>query len=280
MNKSARDSNKSPQRILITGGASGLGKALAVRWAEEGAKVCIADLNDERGAETINLIKPKAADAVFCHCDITQQEHVESLRDFLVQEWGGVDIVVNNAGVASAGALQDEDMAQWQWVFDINLFGAVRFTQVFAPLFKQQGKGYFLNVASQAGLTPMPVMGSYCAVKAALVSFSESMHLELLEDNIGVSVLCPAFFKTNLDESTRSNNPVMKEVVSKLLDRATMTAEQIADAAYKGVAEGRFMIQTHKEGKQATRMRKWLPESLYLKMMVKETSKFRRKGKG
>ncbi len=271
--------NNSPQRILITGGASGLGRELAIRWAKEGAKVCVADLNDQRGAETIELIKPTAADAVFCHCDITKQEHAESLRDFLLQEWGGVDIVVNNAGVASGGALPDEDMEQWQWAFDINLFGAVRFTKVFTPIFLKQGHGHFLNVASQAGLTAMPVMGSYCASKAALVSFSESMRLELDEDNIGISVLCPAFFKTNLHESVRSNNPAMKGVVNKLLERSTITAAQVADAAVKGVQANKFMIQTHKEGRQATRMRRWLPESMYLKMMIKHTRKFRSKGK-
>lgn len=267
------------ERVLITGGASGLGRALAEHWAQTGAKVCIADLNAERADEVLAAIKPHAADVIFCQCDITNQDHVEAVRDTLLKEWGGVDVVVNNAGVATGGAVADEPMEQWQWVFDINLFGLVRFTKVFTPIFKQQGRGYFLNVASQAGLTAMPMMGSYCAVKAAVVSFSESMRLELVDDNIGVSVLCPAFFRTNLHESVRSDNPVMHSVVNKLLERGSMTAQQVAEIAYEGVQNGKFMIQTHKEGKQATRLRRWLPESWYLRMMEKETVKFRKKGK-
>lgn len=267
------------ERVLITGGASGLGRALAEHWAAKGAKVCIADLNAERAEDTLNEIKPYAADAIFCQCDITNQDHVESVRDTLLKEWGGVDVVVNNAGVATGGGIDDESMDQWQWVFDINLFGMVRFTKVFTPLFKQQGRGYFLNVASQAGLTAMPLMGSYCAVKAAVVSFSETLRLELVDENIGVSVLCPAFFRTNLNESMRSGNPVMHSVVDKLLERGSMTAAQVAQIAYEGVQSGKFVIQTHKEGKQATRLRRWLPESWYLRMMEKETVKFRKKGK-
>ncbi|MCY7295584.1 SDR family oxidoreductase [Alteromonas sp. a30] len=268
----------SPTRVLITGGGSGLGKALAYRWADAGAKVCIADINTERGEATMTELKNSAADVLFCQCDITQQSHVEALRDTLMQEWGGVDVVVNNAGVATGGSIADEPMPQWQWVFEINLFGMVRMTQVFAPIFQQQGRGYFLNVASQAGLTPMPLMGSYCAVKSAVVSFSESMRLELVDDNIGVSVLCPAFFRTNLHESMRSDNPVMHGVVNKLLERGTLTAEQVAEMAFQGVQKGEFMIQTHKEGRRATRLRRWLPQSWYLRMMEKQTSKFREKG--
>lgn len=267
-------------RILITGGASGLGKALAERWAREAARVYIVDVNQERGTDTAAALAKTGAEVIFSKCDITQPAEVDAVRDRLLAEWQGVDIVVNNAGVASAGALHDESMQQWQWVFDINLFGAVRFTKAFTPLFRQQGRGYFLNVASQAGLTAMPAMGSYCAVKAALVSFSETMRLELAEDNIGVSVLCPAFFKTNLHESVRSGNPDMPDVVNKLLLRSTTTAEQVADAAYHAVQKGHFTIQTHAEGRRASRLRRWLPEWLYLKMMLAYTGKFRRKDRG
>lgn len=257
-----------------------MGRALAERWAQEGALICIVDVNDARGEETVNELKKSASEVLYYHCDITNQQEIEQVRDNLINEWDGVDIVVNNAGVATGGALQDESLEQWQWVFDINLFGAVRFTQVFTPVFQKQGHGYFLNVASQAGVTPMPLMGSYCAVKAALVSFSESMRLELIDDNIGVSVLCPAFFKTNLSESMRSGNPAMKAVVNKLLERSSITAKDVADKAFKAVQAGKFMIQTHSEGKQVFRLKRLLPQKWYLRMMARQTKKFRSKGKG
>lgn len=266
------------QRIFITGGASGLGKALALRWAKDGARVCIADLNDERGAETLKEIQQAGGEGFYCHCDVTDLEQIKQAKDFVLEHLGGVDVVVNNAGVASAGALEIEDMEQWRWVLDINVLGVVRVSQVFMDLFRQQGQGYFLNVASQAGLNSAPMMGSYCAGKAAVVSFSETMYLELAPENVGVSVLCPAFFKTNLDESLRSKQPGMDAAVKKLLNRSSVTAEDVANAAVQGVRSRKFLILTHKEGIQAYMLKCYLPMQKYLKMMLKRTAKFGRKG--
>lgn len=268
----------SKQRVLITGGASGLGRELALRWANAGAKVCIVDINDERGAEVLQELQALGAEPIYCRCDITNDEQIAQVKQTLLEEWQGVDLVINNAGVATAGSLVDEPIAQWQWCFDINVLGAVRFSQAFVEIFKQQGSGYFLNVASQAGLTPMPVMGSYCALKAAVVSFSETLRLELVDDNIGVSVLCPGFFKTHLDESMRSNNPAMKNVVTKMLSRSNISAAQVANIAFEGIQNNKFLIQTHKDGVWAHRLRRWLPEKWYLNMMTKKTKKFREQG--
>lgn len=262
-------------RVLITGAASGLGKALAFRWARAGADICVADINKERGDEVVTELKKLGVKAFYQHCDITSDSDVQAAKDAVLKEFKGIDLVVNNAGVASVGTVSEESVEQWEWVLNINVLGAVRIMHAFLPLLKES-HGYVLNVASQAGLTSLPSMGSYAASKAAMVSFSETLRLELVDDQIGCSVLCPAFFKTNLDESVRSDNPAMRGVVSKLLEKATVTADEVADAAFQGVQKRQHVIQSHPEGRKASLFKRLFPER-YLKMMDKQTLKFRKK---
>ena len=262
------------KRVLVTGGASGLGKALAIRWAKQGSDICIADIHQQRAEETVAELKAMNVDAYFIHCDITKEEDIEQVKQSLIDKWQGVDLVVNNAGIATADSLEDEDMEQWQLIINVNLFGAVKVTRAFAPLMKKQGKGYFLNVASQAGITPAPMMASYNVSKAAMVSFSETMRLELHDDNIGVSALCPGFFKTNLKESLRTKSENLKIVLDKVMERATVTADDVANYTFKAVEANEFMIVTHKEGRTMYRLKRWLPK-FYLKKMIQHTVRFR-----
>lgn len=143
-------------------------------------------------------------------------------------------------------------------------------TQAFLPIFNAQGHGHFVNIASQAGLTPIPLMSSYNAVKSAVVSFSETMKLELSQQQIAVSVVCPSFFKTNLDESLRTSEPVVAALLNKWFDRASVSAEQVAAIIVRKVAAQAFLILTHKEGIKAYRLKKWLPMKTYLSFMQKQ----------
>ena len=269
-------------RILITGGATGLGQAIALKWAEkwagidEGLDICIADINQERGDEAVNMLTAQGANAFYIHCDITSENEVQTLAHTMKTRWGGVDFVFNNAGVASGGSLLDESIEQWQWVFDINVLGMVRVSRALLPLMREQGGGYFINIASQAGLTPIPYMGSYNAVKAAVVSFSETMKLELAPDNIDVSVVCPSFFKTNLDESMRSTNPAPHKMLNKFFAKADMTKEEVAESIYQQVNKKQFLILTHKLGKRAFLLKKLLPTQRYIKNMLNQTKMMKR----
>jgi NAD(P)-dependent dehydrogenase (short-subunit alcohol dehydrogenase family) len=269
-------------RILITGGATGLGQAIALKWAEKWVNkdkdisICIADINQERGDKTVDMLCAQGANAFYVHCDITSDNDVKALAQTIETRWGGVDYVFNNAGVATGGSLLDETIEQWQWVFDINVLGMVRVSRALLPLMRKQCSGYFINVASQAGLTPIPYMGSYNAVKAAVVSFSETMKLELAPDNINVSVVCPSFFKTNLDESMRSNNPASHKMINKFFAKADMTKEEVAESIYQQVCQGKFLILTHKLGKRAFLLKKLLPTQRYISNMLNQTKTMKR----
>jgi len=266
-------------RLLITGGATGLGKAIAFSWAKNEAnkvKICIADLHQERAEETVSELQQLGVEAFFSPCDITNEDDIQNTVNAIEQQWQGVDIVINNAGVATGGSLQGESIKQWQWVLDINLLGMVRVSQAFLPLFKKQKHGYFINVASQAGLTPMPLMNSYNAVKSAVVGLSETMKLELAHQNIHVSVVCPSFFKTNLEESMKTSDPMMQKLMNKSFEKSDMSAEQVADSIYSQVQSKTFLILTHKLGKKAYLMKKLLPNKWYINKMLKLTKGLQR----
>src|SRR5690554_7335645 len=104
------------QRVFITGGASGLGRAIALRYAKEGAKVCIGDINPEQGVAVEAELNNAGGEGYFVECDVRRLSDFEKVRDDLMQKWGGVDVVVNNAGVASAGSIEDTTMADWEWI--------------------------------------------------------------------------------------------------------------------------------------------------------------------
>ena len=210
----------------------------------------------------------------FQHCDITSQADIEELYDTINTRWGKLDVLINNAGVATGGALAFEDIAQWQWVLNINLLGMVGMTRAFVPLLAQQQQSWLINIASQAGITPIPYMASYNASKAAVVSFSETMHLELAKDDIHVSVACPSFFATNLDESMRTNQPGVQALVTKLLQRSDIDAHSVAGIIVKRAMAGDFMILTHRAGKRAWWLKRFMPSQRYLSMMKNKLRHF------
>jgi NAD(P)-dependent dehydrogenase (short-subunit alcohol dehydrogenase family) len=265
-------------KILISGAGSGLGRALALRYAREGAQVCVSDMSKESAQETVQLIEDAGGEAFFMLCDITKQWDVDKLSLQLAERWSSLDLLVNNAGVATAGTLEFESMEQWQWVLDINVLGHVRMTKAFLPLLRasRAPDKRVVNIASQAGLTPAPGMGSYSVSKAAMISFSETAYLELAHEGIHVSVVCPAFFNTNLNTSLRGDQAGMNETVSKLIKKSDVTADTIAEQIFNQVADRKFLLITHKDGRSAYRLKRFLSMDRYLEIMKKRTRIFLR----
>jgi len=258
-------------RIFITGGASGLGRALAERYAQAGWRVLIGDVNEERLVETVAAVGAAGGSIVQRLCDVRREEDLEAAAQWLDAEWGGVDVVVNNAGVSQAGGIGETSLADWNWIIDINLLGVVRGCKVFTPRFRRQGRGHFVNVSSLAGLVHPPLMSAYCATKAAVVALSESMVVELAADHIDVSVVCPAFFKTNLMESMRTSSSALDRSARKLVERARRGAPEIAALVFEGVARKDFHILTHPEGRAAWMVKRLAPFAAYKRLMRKST---------
>lgn len=232
------------RRVLITGGASGLGLALAKAFRARGDQVLVGDL-----AETAPDSVPDGVD--YIALDVRSQQAWDAALAHVRETWGGLDVLVNNAGVATGGRIDVEAISDWERVLDINLLGVVRGCQTFTPLLKEQRSGHIVNTASLAGLVHGPGMSSYNAAKAGVVALSETLGFELAPWDIHVSAICPAFFKTNLHESLQGKDTAMEETALKLITRANMTAEQVAEVVLKGIDKHKRIILTDRLGHQA-----------------------------
>lgn len=259
------------QRVFITGGASGLGRALALNYARAGWAVAIADVHDGRGAETLHELDELAAKAgtsatyapQYFHADVRQEADLQAAADALDACWQGIDVLYNNAGVAQAGAIDDVPLSDWQWIIDINLLGVVRGCKIFTPSFKRQGSGHIVNIASMAGLLDVPRMASYNVTKAAVVALSGTLTHELMSDGIGVSVVCPSFFQTNLEDTMRATDAGLQKMMHKLLASGKLSADEVAQRIIEGVAKGQQYILPHESGERLWLMKRYLPNALY-----------------
>jgi NAD(P)-dependent dehydrogenase (short-subunit alcohol dehydrogenase family) len=274
-------SQESRKRVAITGSASGLGRCLALHYAQQGWNVALADINDARGQETQQEILASAVDAFYTHVDVRDEKSILKWKEAIVKRWGGLDVIINNAGVAVHGGIDETPPEDWEWIVDINLMGVVRGCRIFTSLFKAQGYGHVVNVASIAGLLYSPDMNSYNVTKAGVVALSETMKAELQPYGIQVSVVCPGFFPTNLTENTRSPNPEIKKVINKLFAKSKLKAEDVARIVYEGVQAGRFYILPHRDFAALWYVKRFSP-SLYfwaMRKMVKKRPEFRDKAR-
>lgn len=222
-------------RVLVTGGASGLGLELARQYLARGARVLVGDLAPSR----TDSVPEQAA---YLRLDVRSEEDWTAAREWVEQEWGGLDVLVNNAGIATGGRIDVESTADWERVIDINLLGVVRGCRTFAPVFKAQRGGQIVNVASLAGFIHGPGMSSYNAAKAGVVALSETLGFELHPWGIGVSVVCPSFFRTNLHTSLTGTDTEMERTAIALIQGAPYTAEDVAAAVIAGVDAGEAVI--------------------------------------
>jgi NAD(P)-dependent dehydrogenase (short-subunit alcohol dehydrogenase family) len=231
-----------PRRVLVTGGASGLGAALVTAFSARGDRVLSTDLSGAYAAITAPSADNSADTVVGRELDVRSEEDWAAARDWVAAEWGGLDVLVNNAGVAGGGRVELCPVEDWQWLFDVNLFGVVRGTRAFTPMLKAQGAGRIVNVASLAGLVHPPGMGSYNAVKAAVVAFSETVAHELAPYGVGCTTVCPSYFRTNLMSSLKGQDTDLAEHLARLVEESPVTAEEIATAVLEGIDRGDELV--------------------------------------
>lgn len=261
-------------RVLITGAASGLGRALALRFAREGDDICIADINMEGADETLALVKQAGGSGWTHRLDVTQPKEWEQLLSKVQDQWQGIDVVINNAGVATGDRLEQGDWSTWEWVIDINLKSVALGCRTFTPMMKSQGKGYFINTASLAGLMTAPLMASYNVTKAAVVALSDTMHYELKPYGIGTTVLCPGFFRTNLDKGMRTSDPQLLKMVNKVFESSELSADDVADICYRDMKKKKLICNPHKVGRRAYFIKRYIPW-LYTRLVDKSAVKLK-----
>jgi NADP-dependent 3-hydroxy acid dehydrogenase YdfG len=263
--------------ILVTGAGSGFGADMARRFASDGYRVAVTDISEQRAQTVLDQIKSAGADGFALKMDVCRDTDWQLAFDRVLSEWGSLEVLVNNAGVAAAGRLEDTTLEDWQWVTEIDLMGVVRGCHRFLPLMRQQNKGHIVNIASFAGLAGAPGINAYGVAKAGVVALSEQLRAELADSRVGVSVVCPAFVKTNLLETFRSTDTSARARVQGWMERSEVTSEMVAQQVYEAVRANHFMVLTHSQTRWAWRFKRWFPER-YFRRLVKQGSLTRQEG--
>jgi NAD(P)-dependent dehydrogenase (short-subunit alcohol dehydrogenase family) len=250
---------------VVTGGASGIGRALAGRFAAAGMKLALADIEEDELSRAVAALRADGADAIGVRADVAQLADVEALRDRALEEFGRVHVVCNNAGVAG-GSVLDAPIEMWQWVLGVNLWGVIHGCHAFLPLLVEQDEGHVVNTASLAGLGGVAGLGVYCTSKFAVVGLSESLHHDLAArgSRVGVSVLCPGFVQTRIFESHRNMPDDVRAVAAphvtggadeaalQAIARAGIPASEAAEAVFDAVRDRRFFVLPHPRAARAS----------------------------
>jgi len=256
---------------VITGAASGIGRALADRCVQEGMKVVLADVEVESLTKTEASMKASGATVLAVRTDVSQARDVEALAQKTLEAFGAVHLLCNNAGVAGTAApIWESTLADWEWVMGVNLWSVIHGVRVFVPLMLAQDTDcHIVNTASMAGLLSCPGLGIYKVTKHGVVTLSETLYHELAERGakVKVSVLCPGIVNTRIMESAR-NRPghfPTKEPLDpasgagwealRQLVPAGMPPVQVANAVFAALRNDQFYILTHPEGKEGVRTR-------------------------
>ena len=261
------------RRVLITGAASGLGKSLALRFAADGWRVAVCDLDEDRLSQTAEEIDRGGGTCMYLRADVTSEQDIEQLAESVSDHWGGLDVLVNNAGIAIAGRTDETSMEEWRRIFEVNFFGVLRTTRAMLPLIAQGG--HIINVASFAGIAAAPGLVAYNTTKAAVISFSESLRAELVDREIGVSVACPAFFKTRLMETSGAPHDKTRAMVERVMERSKITADDVAEQVFASVRTRQFMLIPHADARWYWRWKRFFPELYFrgLQRMARRTSR-------
>jgi len=250
------------ERAFVTGAGSGFGRVLCLALARRGYKIAATDINANAASETALMIKKAAGEAEGARVDVTRPEDLESGAERFCKEWGGIDLLINNAGVAVVGKLHEVKVEDWQFIVNTNLLSVVHGCRAFIPRMMQQGGGHIINVASLAGIVSLPEMGPYNMTKAAVVAISETLKVELRPHNIGVTVVCPSFFKTALMDSFRGPE-ALKNVGHTAIDTGKLSAEEIAGIVLRDMERNRLYSIPHRAGRMIWRTKRLMPELLY-----------------
>jgi hypothetical protein len=248
---------------VITGGAGGIGGALARAFAERGAKLVLADLNEPALAQAEKEHRARGAEVLAVPTDVTRREQLEALADATFARFGAAHVVCNNAGIALLGPIDQCNQADWELTMAINFWGVLYGVQAFLPRMLAAGEGgHFVNTASMAGLVGMAYFSAYNASKFAVVGLSEALYRELKPRGIGVSVLCPMIVETNLTRNSLrlrgegdAGAALPDQPAPETMKGGVKQPEEVAARVARAIERGQLYVLTHEEQREILRRR-------------------------
>ncbi|UDY23067.1 SDR family NAD(P)-dependent oxidoreductase [Nocardioides sp. Kera G14] len=233
--------------VVITGAGSGIGRGLALNLARRGAKLALSDVNEAGLAETVGKARAAgAAEVISAKLDVADRDAFTAYADSVIEHFGTVNVVINNAGVALNGRINDLEWEDIDWIMGVDFWGVVHGTKLFLPAIIDSGDGHIVNISSLFGLLAMPDQGFYNAAKFAVRGFTEALREEMLIDRhpVGVTSVHPGGIKTAVARSARVSSKDDAAQVAKLFDEklARMTPEKAADIIVKGILKNQARV--------------------------------------
>ncbi len=250
--------NYPKKRAFVTGAASGLGLALCKQLAGNGWTIGMADISAEALEQKAAIIRQLGGTAITYVLDVADKHAYRTIADAFLKQYGGIDLLVNNAGVGDGGLVEEYSLENWDWLLGINLNGVIYGSNLFIPAMKAQGSGTIINIASAAAFTSLPRMGAYNVSKAAVLSLSETMTAELHSHGVHVSVVMPTFFKTHVMQHSRGTEEDI--AMSRLIFGTSIrTPEEIAAQVLTKAGKGQFHIVLNWDAKIMYRLKRYFP---------------------
>ena len=240
---------------VVTGAASGIGLATATRFAQEGMRVVLADVERDSLDAAVSMLQGQGHEVLGVPTDVSRWDAIQHLADRALSAFGQVNVLHNNAGVVRAGRLEELSIADWEWVLGVDLWSVIYGVKTFLPLIREAGEGHVVNTASSSGLQSAPDIGPYNVAKFGVVAISETLQLELIAEGspIGASVLCPGAIATRIAESERNRpdavadtetNQRFRSFASKIVGEG-LSPKVVAEKVVRAIRAQEFWILTH-----------------------------------
>ncbi len=258
-------SGRFPQkRAWITGAGGGLGRAFALELAADGWTIGITDINEKALEESCSLIATAGGKALPYLFDVSKRADYEKAFGHYVEQTGGLDLIINNAGVGDGGMFGEYPLAHWEWITGINQMAVVYGAHLATEVMKKQKSGGIINIASAAAIANMPNMSMYNVTKAAVLSLSESIYAELHPFNVQVSVVMPTFFKSNIMQFNRGDQNAA-QVGQAIINKAKLSPKDVAHTVLKAADRKQFYVLLPFQSVALNWLRRFFPET-FLKL--------------